>query len=460
MTLIKLPIDVLIENILSWLDAMALIQMSKTCRFFHQLANDEVLWKRLVLSEFNLPPDASFRQSGWKSLYSRLNNPTVYTWGENFDGRLGHGVGRIGMRRFYNSRSVPEPRELVSLRNKGIVDIVAGGWSFHALDRYGHVWMWGTMQEDVPVTRSLGARPVREPVQLVLPPETKIRAISCGRSHAIALDYRGEVWHWNNLWRPQQVLLPSSSKAVQVTANWGYSSVLTEDGEIHVVPQPELIASFDETNAILPELVLDLPGVTLSTVIATSSLNTETAASSVAPDDSFVQLAGLEKYTLALTRLGRVFRLHTENRHMFTSSPLTDELVHFSASTPENNTRRGRMQRFVSGAFTNFAVYTADGQVMLGSQNKPPNQQPEIPPGLSHGICKVAFGDYHMGAVTNTGALLTWGAYSAGALGHGHDNEERQQDTPQQVEALKDMFVFAIGFGGWHSGVLAIPNHQ
>lgn len=34
------------------------------------------------------------------------------------------------------------------MRGKGIVDIHAGGWSFHALDRHGRVWMWGTVSEE------------------------------------------------------------------------------------------------------------------------------------------------------------------------------------------------------------------------------------------------------------------------------------------------------------------------
>lgn len=40
-------------------------------------------------------------------------------------------------------RQITIPRELRGLRSKGIVDIVAGGWSFHALYRRGQVWMWG-----------------------------------------------------------------------------------------------------------------------------------------------------------------------------------------------------------------------------------------------------------------------------------------------------------------------------
>ena len=65
---------------------------------------------------------------------------------------------------------------------------------------------------------------------------------------------------------------------------------------------------------------------------------------------------------------------------------------------------------------------------------------------------------YHCGALTNDGKLLTWGAYSAGALGHGSAQPWSNKETPEPVNYFSDSFVFAIGFGGWHSGALAIPT--
>lgn len=67
---------------------------------------------------------------------------------------------------------------------------------------------------------------------------------------------------------------------------------------------------------------------------------------------------------------------------------------------------------------------------------------------------------YHCGAVTNKGKLFTWGNYSSGALGQGDDDTESHQPTPKIVESLDNMFVFAIGFGGWQSSVLAIPAYH
>ena len=62
---------------------------------------------------------------------------------------------------------------------------------------------------------------------------------------------------------------------------------------------------------------------------------------------------------------------------------------------------------------------------------------------------------YHCGALTSQGKLLTWGNYSSGALGHGNISEGNHP-IPKYVETLDDKFVFAIGFGGWQSSVLAI----
>lgn len=41
---------------------------------------------------------------------------------------------------------VTTPFHLSTLDNKSIIDIVVGGWSFHALDTQGHVWTWGAVK--------------------------------------------------------------------------------------------------------------------------------------------------------------------------------------------------------------------------------------------------------------------------------------------------------------------------
>lgn len=173
MKLLELPPDILIDNILLHLDAATLARLSSTCRLFKTLADDELLWKHRVFQDYNLPHDASFRHSGWKTLYAQLSDSAVYTWGTNNDRRLGHSEEQQTMQPFLRGHrariafpmySVNKPKEVTALRGKGIVDIMAGGWSFHALDRHGRVWMWGTVtctlliseqQSDAELSKSL-----------------------------------------------------------------------------------------------------------------------------------------------------------------------------------------------------------------------------------------------------------------------------------------------------------------
>jgi SCF-associated factor 1 len=99
----------------------------------------------------------------------------------------------------------------------------------------------------------------------------------------------------------------------------------------------------------------------------------------------------------------------------------------------------------------------------------------------------VVLGDYHYGALTSTGRLLTWGAYSHGALGlgdpgslpigspGGYRTEDQRQvsvdrrrgdpprvDTPAEVrfdhkrKKPKDRFVVSATAAGWHMGALVI----
>lgn len=90
-------------------------------------------------------------------------------------------------------------------------------------------------------------------------------------------------------------------------------------------------------------------------------------------------------------------------------------------------------------------------------------------------------GDYHFGALTANGELLTFGSYSNGALGLGLDNnrldaearrgQTREVTIPQKVafldpqllqqnSAKEDEFCFNISMAGWTSGALCVNLSQ
>ncbi|KAI7884087.1 RCC1/BLIP-II [Lichtheimia hyalospora FSU 10163] len=456
MLITELPIDI-VYNILSNLDATALCCLNRTCRFFAQFANDELLWKHLVFHVYNLPVTSTFRSSGWKSLYSKLSDSRVYTWGENQDLRLGHPNPVVPIRvrgARFTPRHISEPKELKSMRGKGIVDIHAGGWSFHALDRHGRVWMWGTLAADTHPIFNVGAARIVDPIQVALPEDVKVKSMSCGRSHAIALAKDGSIWHWGNVWVPQRIRM--NAQVLQVTANWGYSTVLTIDGRVTIVPLPPNVQSED---AVLDDLTVSEENMIDLQAIENDARVSHKEIKPIQPGDRIVQVAGMEKSTLALTRFGRLFKFSTHNQSQFVSSPasMTTELEEFGATEPEVNDPSDKMHRFITAQFRNFAMYTLDGKVLLGHESDEP---PQVLPELQGDICKVSFGDYHCGALTNDGKLLTWGSYSAGALGHGSAQPWSNKENPEPVNYFSDRFVFAIGFGGWHSGALAIPTTE
>ncbi|KAL0082502.1 regulator of chromosome condensation 1/beta-lactamase-inhibitor protein II [Phycomyces blakesleeanus] len=439
----ELPWTVWQQVILPLLDAVSLTRLSQTSRHFFQLCNDEYLWRNLVFDDYNLSHDVSYRNKGWKALYGQLEHSAVYTWGENGDGRLGFGPPR-GNHWQRLSMSVTEPKELTFLRGKGVVSIASGGWSFHCLSKHGKVWMWGTMDSEWEARGTLAFKIVSEPTLVNLPQDICITSLACGRSHAVAMERNPTVlWHWDNLWTPKKVVFVD--KLVQVSATWRGSLALTCKGVVCIVDLPTPTRSENEVHEQ-----------------ETLWQGNNAVSEAIEEGDRIVQVAGLESSMIALSLFGKVFKIELRRLDELQNTPATYTtlLAPFSATSKELNDRGNTVQRFVSGAFRQFAVYTTPGRVLLGVRRTSRARTSENSNVKIHwigsNICNVSFGDYHTGALTTAGSLYTWGSYSSGALGHG----ARRQDIhhPKKVSALNDKFVFGIGFGGWQSSALVIPK--
>lgn len=124
----------------------------------------------------------------------------------------------------------------------------------------------------------------------------------------------------------------------------------------------------------------------------------------------------------------------------------------------------------------------------MGSHETEPITEPRVLPGLQNrNVISVVLGDYHFGALTSTGKLLTWGQYSCGALGlgdpttidpgqpGGYRTDQHRQlalqrggpfpptvTEPTEVrfdhgeKRRKKRFCFAATSAGWHMGALVI----
>jgi SCF-associated factor 1 len=147
-----------------------------------------------------------------------------------------------------------------------IVDLVAGGWSFHALDVTGRIHHWGTLDGSISTRDSSRPdTPLSNRYKVVARPQTlavdlpPIKSVAAGRAHAVALDVRGrdvfEIWSWGRIAR---LSLPSEigSKGVkQISAGWQFSALLSGKGEAWIwwkASDPEENRKSDEAGEGLP----------------------------------------------------------------------------------------------------------------------------------------------------------------------------------------------------------------
>jgi SCF-associated factor 1 len=144
----------------------------------------------------------------------------------------------------------------------------------------------------------------------------------------------------------------------------------------------------------------------------------------------------------------------------------------------------------ISAHYETFVAYSTGSSsiVLMGDTATTDETSPNLLPELQNiSVISVVLGDYHFGALTANGKLLTWGQYSKGALGLGdpadiepgqpggfstQDHRQmalnRRRGQPPQVEVptevrfdhgekkRKDMFCFAAAAAGWHMGALVI----
>jgi SCF-associated factor 1 len=121
------------------------------------------------------------------------------------------------------------------------VDLVAGGWSFHALDVTGRIHHWGTLDGSLgnyragtPLANKYTRVDTPRLLAVELPP---IKSIAAGRAHAVALDAEArdvfEIWSWGRVARlkfPSSVFSKGSSVR-QISAGWQFSALLSAGGE-------------------------------------------------------------------------------------------------------------------------------------------------------------------------------------------------------------------------------------
>ncbi|KAH8093827.1 RCC1/BLIP-II [Cristinia sonorae] len=542
LTVTDIPVEVWLDNILTHLPLADLLRLGCANRFFYLLASDEPFWHRKLQQDFNFPSSDTARLTGWKFLYRRLRNPQVFVWGDPSHSRLGlpHLRGNYGT-------GVPTPTRL-RIPGVRIVNLIACGMSFHALDDQGNLYAWGVldgtsfaMQSD---GFSEGGKTADVPKRLNLP--VGLRSISCGRLHASALDANSNIWTFTSWGRPFRIQSPLLDKAspshtpVQVESGWAFTALLMESGDVLVywpcsgemqekigerfrvfdgIEGSKAIPSDEEPN-VIPCYIWTLEGVDpvrlppiphqLPDLLATGLSEEENRK-----ETRLVKIAGMDNNLIGLTNKGHVLRfnkLSGENKYLqgsweylpyFSDVAKMAELDIFSSES-ENPLPVPQTMHIthISAHFKTFVAYSAGSQsvVLMGTFEtededvRPSHREPLKP--IIHrklqyqSVISVVLGDYHFGALTGTGKLFTWGAYSKGALGLGNpadipageaggfatDQQRRAAlgrtgrliATPPGVtepaevrfdhgeKRRRNKYCFAVTAAGWHMGALVI----
>ncbi|PWZ03556.1 RCC1/BLIP-II [Testicularia cyperi] len=528
---LDLPFSIVVDNLLPLLDNRDLAALRLVSRHARELTDDEVLWKRKTMADFRFPAHATARVGGWRNLYRGLSRPKAYVWGDSGNGRLGLSARDIDLsvrRDVQVSGGIPYPYPLASLgasaaTTGSLVEIVAGGWSFHARTSAGKVWFWGTMAGDeFAGPHSTSREPgLPVPIPRLLEPLPPVISLSGGRSHAVALTDKGDVleWKaWGTVWKlegfPDSVTTPTApapetatnsqrTNIKQLEAGWSFSAILTHDGEIWLWYSDWSFDAYrsayfagNELLALhyLPpqghenDLVFPLP----INPIQLPSL----PADSIDPpgaSPTIVQIAAGEDFVIARTDRGTVHRLdlhlpsaptadewplirqlqerlgpdtwdlptriqrarldffltHTANWESLDQFSRPQELPGFQAEWLQSLLRdQGPVAQIggvshVSAHFRHFVTFhsIAGGRnevveamndatvVLLGAAgSSAPTLIPEL---QARGVIKVTMGDYHFGALTSDGSVLTWGQFSKGALG----NWTRPSSSPAEAGA-------------------------
>lgn len=345
---------------------------------------------------------------------------------------------------------------------------------------------------------------------------SKILEVSSGRDHVLGLSEEGRVWLWrwenragryitftNEEMRRYGSNYYGSSRThgtvEKVAAGWNHSAVLINGIGI--------VVWFDKPNDFLDQNESFL--VSGERVPGTCYIEGTTKPATICDEDweyakevgEVTHIMAGDSYLVFLTKSGKVYAITAQPDMVGGIRPV--QLQHFTA--PEGE----KPMTYLSGAFTKFAVFNADGLVYIGTKDMVQQAlgvstngsshtailedgvKPIVMPSLQkRGIVAIAFGDYHTLALTGEGKILTWGTESmkCGCLGLGPMEVARKKgvkytydgnlEEPAEVdldwfetnpqyhsqpyeEKKSEYFVFNISAAGWHSGALAlVPDKE
>ncbi|GBG25543.1 Serine/threonine-protein kinase Nek8 [Hondaea fermentalgiana] len=168
--------------------------------------------------------------SGSKHMVALGVDGEVWTWGSGENGRLGNGGT--------TDQLEPYPVEYFLEVGIKIVSIATGNSFSLALSDDGKVYGWGKndqAQLGLGGSMSMDVYAMEEmPRQIDLLANETIVSIAAGGSHAMAVNSKGEVFHWGmRLWvEPHKMTALQQHHVVQAGCGANFNAVLTDIGQV------------------------------------------------------------------------------------------------------------------------------------------------------------------------------------------------------------------------------------
>ncbi|KAK2636239.1 hypothetical protein Ddye_031031 [Dipteronia dyeriana] len=389
----------------------------------------------------------------------------VFIWGEGIgEGILGGGVHRVGNSSIPKVDALL-PKELESTVVLDVHNIACGSRHAVIVNKQGEIFSWGEESEGR-LGHGIEAD-IPQPKLIETLSGMNVELVACGEYHTCAVTGSGDLYTWGDgihnsgllghgtevsHWIPKKLSGHMDGEHVSyISCGLWHTAVVTSAGLLFTFGDGSFgaLGHGDRSSSRIPREVETLRGLRTTRVAcgvwhtaAIVEVVTESSNSSTFDSSSFGKL-----FTWGDGDKGRLGHGDKEPRLIPECvSQLTDENIRRVAcghNLTVSLTASGHVYTMGSTSYGQLGNPTADGLVPTRVGDKLANSYVE----------EIACGSYHVAALTFTAEVYTWGKGTNGQLGHG-DKDDR--NSPTLVDFLKDKHVKSVVCGSNFTAIICL----